>query len=103
MFLLFFSPRTRLKGASENDPDCQAGKQTPENASYGEKRRKDWIERSTEGAGNATVLNQKRGSTESVRQHGKRGLTTEEGKVRGEGDNFPPFANPCKMRLFSLS
>ena len=25
----FFYPRTRLKEASENDPDCQAGEQTP--------------------------------------------------------------------------
>ena len=31
---LFFPPRTRLKGASENDQVCLAGEQTNENAAY---------------------------------------------------------------------
>ena len=45
-YFFFFSPRTRLKEASENDPDCQAGEQTPENASYGEKRKREKTESS---------------------------------------------------------
>ena len=39
------------------------------------REKENWIKRSTKGAGNATVLNQKRGSTESVRQRGEEDLT----------------------------